>query len=124
ADAGGRPSARGRACPAPVLAPPPADMLRRLAAGLAPALLAPAGVGAAELRLDWAGGGTDEDPGAWTIRLTGVAPDAEGRWAVDGGSPYPYGAGETRVPVPAALGAHHLALRGPGTPALDDRSEA
>ena len=72
-------------------------MLRRLAAGLALALLAPAGVGAAELRLDWAGGGTDKDPGAWTIRLTGVAPDAEGRWAVDDGSSYPYGAGEAML---------------------------
>ncbi|PYM36229.1 MAG: hypothetical protein DME17_10455 [Candidatus Rokuibacteriota bacterium] len=95
-------------------------MLRRLAAGLALALLAPAGVGAAELRLDWAGGGTDKDPGAWTIRLTGVGPDTEGTYAVDDGSPSPYGAGETRVPVPPALGPHHIALRGPGALALDD----
>jgi len=95
-------------------------VLRRLAAGLALALLAPAGVGAAELRLDWAGGGTDKDPGAWTIRLTGVGPDTEGTYAVDDGSPSPYGAGETRVPVPPALGPHHIALRGPGALALDD----
>jgi hypothetical protein len=94
-------------------------MLRRLAAGLCLALLAPAGVGAAELRLDWAGGGTDKDPGAWTIRLI-AGPRTEGTYTVDDGAPYPFGTGVTRVPVPAALGPHHIALRGPGALALDD----
>ena len=92
----------------------------RAALGLVLLLLAPAAAGAAELRLDWAGGGTDKDPGAWTIRLTGAASDAQGTYTVDDGSPQTYGAGETRVPVPNGIGNHHITLRGPGTLALED----
>jgi hypothetical protein len=90
------------------------------AAGLLVVLLLAAGAGAAELRLDWAGGGTDKDPGTWTIRLTGADPGAVGAYTVDGGAPQPYGPGETQVPVPKTLGAHRITLRGPGTLALDD----
>jgi hypothetical protein len=79
-----------------------------------------AGAEAAELRLDWAGGGTDKDPGTWTIRLTASEPGATGAYTVDGGAPLPYGPGETQVPVPNTLGTHRITVRGPGTLALDD----
>jgi hypothetical protein len=76
---------------------------------------------AAELRLVWAGGGTDRDPGTWTIHLAGGEPDARGTYSVDGGAGVSFGPGDTRVPVPGTLGPHEIAVTGPDDLALRDR---
>jgi hypothetical protein len=74
---------------------------------------------AAELRIEWKGGGTDKRPGTWTIRLFGPGA-AGGTYAVDGGPPVSFEPGDTTVPVPAMPGAHTISIRGPGGLALQD----
>ncbi len=91
----------------------------RFAAGLL-LLAVPAFAAAAELRLDWAGGGTDRNPGAWTIRLTGVEAGARGSYTVDGGPPRMLVPGAADVAVPATLGVHRIEVTGPAGLSLAD----
>ena len=83
-------------------------------------LAAPVFAAAAELRLDWAGGGTDRNPGVWTIRLTGVEAGARGSYTVDGGPSTILLPGAADVAVPATLGAHRIAVTGPSGLSLAD----
>jgi hypothetical protein len=96
-------------------------MRRSLIVGLALGLvLAPPPVGAARLSLEWRGGATDRNPGTWTIRLTDAEPGARGSYSIDGGAPVAFGAGDTEVPVPGALGSHVIDVAGPGNLVLRD----
>ena len=83
-------------------------------------LAAPAFAAAADLRLEWAGGGTDRNPGVWTIRLTGVEAGARGSYTVDRGQSTTLVPGATDVAVPATLGAHRIAVTGPRGLSLAD----
>jgi hypothetical protein len=83
-------------------------------------LAAPGEGGAAQLKLGWAGAGTDHDPGTWTITLTDAAAGAGGTYRVDGGPATPFASGITRVPVPNTLGRHTIEVLGPENLRLTD----
>jgi hypothetical protein len=76
-------------------------------------LAAPPCAFAAQLQLAWAGAGTDRNPGVWTIRLTETDAGVRGTYSVDGSAPVEFPPGETKVPVPAALGTHRITATGP-----------
>lgn len=90
-----------------------------LVVGLLP-LLTPGPVGAARLTIDWAGAGTDRDPGTWTIHLSEVAEGGRGSYTIDGGPRVPIEVGETEVPVPRTLGPHRILARAPDGLTLTD----
>jgi hypothetical protein len=93
---------------------------RTLATSLLLALIVGGPASAAQLRLRWLSSGTDQNPGAWTIRLTDAEPGARGTYVVDDGPRVQFGPGETQVAIPATLGTHRITVTGPDDLAVSD----